>query len=619
MTAATTDSLAPPQGEEESSRPGLGLRAKLFFISLGAIFLALLVAHTYLSNVLERILTDRIESDLFVRAQLVERDAAQASFAETDFAQWDALADDLGKRANARVTIISQAGVVMGDSEVALDQIPKVENHGQRPEIVEALAKGRGVSQRLSATVGVRLLYVAIPFDHAGATAGVVRVAMPLVEVETARAQLDRALLWGSTIAFLVAVIASALSAELASRTARRLTEVARAMAKGDFTTRANASGNDELALLGRALDQLAQSLSRTLEKLRAERDFIGRIVNGMQEGVLLTDQAGKVALVNSALRQMLLLGADTQGKDPGDVVANAEIEGLIHEAGAKGHTSSAEIELSGLKPRRLLVRAVPLLDEPQGVLVLFVDVTEIRRLETLRRDFVANASHELRTPVTAVRSAAETLRGAAASDPEAAAHFMDIIERNAERLQLLVEDLLDLSRIEAREFRLSIEGVDLAAFADQILALFHDRAAKKRIQLQNRIPKDLAATRADRRALEQILTNLVDNALKYSPEGADIVVGAEREAAGIRVFVRDTGPGIEQRHLPRLFERFYRVDTGRSRELGGTGLGLSIVKHLVEALGGMIGVESALGKGTTFAFTLPVWTEEPPPSSDAD
>ncbi len=626
MTSKVYDSVPPAQPEstlvqveEAPLKTGLnlGLRAKLFLISLGAIMFVVAVAHAYLSTSLDRILTDRIEGDLRVRAELASREAGDAPYAPQDFASWDLLADDLGHRAHARVTLIDKTGVVVGDSEVPLDQIPKIENHASRPEVQGALTQGQGAASRLSTTVRVRMLYVAVPFMHGSDIAGVVRVALPLVEVESAEAQLNRALLWGSMLAFVVAAMLSAVSAEFASRTARKLTNVARAMAKGDFTVRAAPAGHDELALLGRALDQLAESLSRTLDKLRAERDFIGRIVNGMQEGVLLTDPRGRVALINGALRQMLLIGANTQGKAPLEVVENEEIAALIHEARDKGHTASAEIELSGLKPRRLLVRAVPLVDEPRGVLAVFVDVTEIRRLETLRRDFVANASHELRTPVTAVRSAAETLRGAAASDPEAALHFMDIIERNAERLQLLVEDLLDLSRIEAREFRLAIEDVDLNAFVDQMLALFRDRAEKKRIRLVNQVSTALAFARADRRALEQILTNLVDNALKYSPEGAEIIVGASREAGVLRVFVRDTGPGIEQRHLPRLFERFYRVDAGRSRELGGTGLGLSIVKHLVEALGGMIGVESAVGKGTTFAFTLPIWKDDPPTSQD--
>jgi two-component system phosphate regulon sensor histidine kinase PhoR len=305
----------------------------------------------------------------------------------------------------------------------------------------------------------------------------------------------------------------------------------------------------------------------------------------------------------------MLLLGADCVGKTPFEVIQNEELKKLVEAAQSTSATQAAELDLSGIKPRRVLVRVVPLAGEPGGLLAVFVDVTDIRRLESMRRDFVANASHELRTPVTAVRSAAETLRFAMESDPDSAAHFLDIIERNAERLQRLVEDLLDLSRIESREFKLTFEDEAVGPLVGQVVGLFRERSEKKRIRLSADVPAELPKVRVDPRAFEQVLTNLVDNALKYSPERASVVVRArEEERKGrkvIRVSVNDTGPGIEERHLPRLFERFYRVDTGRSRELGGTGLGLSIVKHLCEALGGPIEVESAVGKGSTFSFTL--------------
>jgi two-component system phosphate regulon sensor histidine kinase PhoR len=223
-----------------------------------------------------------------------------------------------------------------------------------------------------------------------------------------------------------------------------------------------------------------------------------------------------------------------------------------------------------------------------------------------MRRDFVANVSHELRTPVASIRSAAETLHAAAGRDPEAAARFGEIIERNAERLHRLIEDLLDLSRIESREFQPRLEPLDLEAVADQLLTLFRERAEAKRLRIVRELPAGLPPARADRRALEQVLSNLVDNAVKYCPEGAAITLRAAAAEGKLRVELADTGPGIEAQHLPRLFERFYRVDTGRSRELGGTGLGLSIVKHLVEAMGGAVGVDSTPGRGCTFWFTLP-------------
>jgi two-component system phosphate regulon sensor histidine kinase PhoR len=235
----------------------------------------------------------------------------------------------------------------------------------------------------------------------------------------------------------------------------------------------------------------------------------------------------------------------------------------------------------------------------------VFVDVTDIRRLEALRRDFVANASHELRTPVASARSALETLRVAIDNDPDAVNAFLDILDRNVERLHHLIVDLLDLSRIESREFKLVFEPVMLGTVIKTMLARFDDKAALKETRVFQSVPSDLTAVRADRRAVEQILANLIDNAIQYSPSGAEVRINAAVEESMIRVAVEDTGPGIEPEHLPRLFERFYRVDPGRSRELGGTGLELSIVKHLVEAMGGTIDVENRVEKGSTFSFTL--------------
>jgi two-component system phosphate regulon sensor histidine kinase PhoR len=590
----------------------LGVRTKLFLASLAIIGVSILVAHAYLANTLEHLLTNRIESDLAVRAELVRRDVERSQC--NDFATCDALADDLGASARTRVTIIADDGRVLGDSEVPLERLPAVENHAQRPELVAARTSGHGVASRLSDTVHERMLYFAIPL---GGGRGFARVAVPLVEVDQAKAGLNRALLVGSLLALAVAAVFSFAGAQLGSKSIRHLTDVARAMAKGDFSARAKLSGRDEFSKLGRALDQLAESLSITVRELSTERDLVGRILSGMQEGVLLLDDTGRIALVNPALREMLLLGEGAVGHMPIDVLQNAELAALL-EAQSDG-MRTGEIELSGLKPRRVLVRAVPLADEPGGVLAVFVDVTDIRRLESMRKDFVANASHELRTPITAVRSAAETLRLAFESDPEAAKHFIDIIERNAERLQRLVEDLLDLSRIEARELRLSVEPVELAEFVPRVLELLRERAAKKRITLSANVDPGVPPAKLDRRATEQILTNLVENAIKYSPDGARVVVSAKVQGGAIRVAVSDTGPGIAERHLPRLFERFYRVDTGRSRELGGTGLGLAIVKHLVEAQGGSVGVESVVGKGSTFRMTFPIAAaEEETPASAA-
>jgi two-component system phosphate regulon sensor histidine kinase PhoR len=302
----------------------------------------------------------------------------------------------------------------------------------------------------------------------------------------------------------------------------------------------------------------------------------------------------------------MLLLGTDAVGKLLMETVRHAQLHTMLENARDALDDRPVEIELPGLKPRRVLVQAAPLSGDDEGLLFVFVDVTELRRLESLRRDFVANASHELRTPIAAVRSATETLRNGALSDGIAAARFLDIIERNSVRLQNLVEDMLELSKLESNEFALKREHVELERVVPLVLALFRERAEKKGVRLTADLAASLPEIEGDARALEHVLSNLVDNAVKYCPAGASIVVRATEVDGRVRLVVTDTGPGIAAEHLPRVFERFYRVDAGRSRDLGGTGLGLSIVKHMVEAMRGRVSVESGVGGGSTFTVSLP-------------
>jgi two-component system phosphate regulon sensor histidine kinase PhoR len=584
----------------------LGIRSKLFLVSLGLIVVSVAVATAYLTRALDTDMTERIRQELLVRLRLIERDAAMSTAELDDLARWDDLADDLGRRAQARVTIIRKDGVVLGDSGVDMPTLGTLGNHGRRPEVIEARARGEGSATRFSDTVRRRMMYVAVPFHRDGDVVGFARIARPLTEVDTAIGQVRKTVFFASGLTLLVAIVFSSVAAHRISKTVVVLTETARRMAAGDLAARTRAVGGDEVAELGRALDQLATSLQTALQDLRAERDRMGRVLDGMREGVLLLDRENLVQLANPALREMLLLDRDIVGKTQLEIVRNAELERVLDAAQASGAPASVEIELGDLKPRRLLVHAIGLPDDIGGVLAVFVDVTDLRRLESMRRDFVGNVSHELRTPITAVRSAAETLRMALESGPQASATFVDIIERNAERLHRLVEDLLDLSRIESREFRLNLETVDVRAVADHVVTLLQQNAERKRMRLVIDIPPATAPARAARRALEQVLSNLVDNALKYGLENGSVTLRAASEAKTVRISVEDDGPGVEAKHLPRLFERFYRVDSGRSREVGGTGLGLSIVKHLVDAMGGTVGVESTPGKGSRFSVTLP-------------
>jgi len=594
----------------------LGIRSKLFLISLGLIVLSLGIGYAYLTPVLSRSLTQRISSDLLVRLDLATRLAATAEVDAQAPAGWAQLATTLAAVAHARVTLLDKKGEVLADSEVTPEALRQLENHSDRPEVIAALRSGRGESTRYSHTLGLRMRYAAAPFFSPRLQLhGVVRLALPLSAVDQAMSQLHLSFAIAALLALSVATLMSSIAAHFAARSVRALTTAARQIVSSELGILPPPDGDDEVTALGRDLDILSSRLSQSLRQLVEERDLLNSILSGMREGVLLlapgTSEAPeqRVRLCNPALREMLLLAQDPTGHPlPRHAGGNAELRELIARAEQGAQPVVGEVGIEGLKPRRLLVRIAKLGSPARALLAVFVDVTELRRLESLRRDFVANVSHELRTPVTAMRSAAETIRGAAASDPEAAARFLEIIERNGERLQRMVEDLLDLSRIESHELRLQPTAVALPEFTEHLLELLHDRADQKRIRLQAELAPELPQVRVDRRALEQVLVNLLDNAIKYCPPGSQITLRAEpsQVPGGIRVSVIDNGPGIAAHHLPRLFERFYRVDAGRSRELGGTGLGLAIVKHLVEAMHGEVAVSSELGRGSVFSFTLP-------------
>ncbi|HEY2404847.1 MAG TPA: ATP-binding protein [Polyangiaceae bacterium] len=577
----------------------LGIRAKLFLSSFIVIVISVVVAYAYSSRRLERELTDRIRSELIVRARLVAH-GAESSYALWDDRQrWDEIASELGQRARAEVALLRADGTVLGVSGGA-QALPR--DYADRPEVHDALSDAS--HEGYASSSDGHTLVIAIRFTRADRV-GVARLAIPLTEIDVARAELGDTLTIATVLALLAAIVVSSLAAEFTSRTARALIDVARRMAAGDLSTRSRPTSNDEFGGLGRALDQLARNLSGTLGELRAERDRLGGILASMQEGVLLLDQTGHISVLNPSLREMLLLGADAIGKTVLEVLRHAELKELLDEGRNSQEAVTGEIEIGNIKPRKLLIRAAQLGGDQGGLLAVFVDVTEVRRLESMRREFVANVSHELRTPVTAIRSATETLQNGASSDPDASSAFIGIIDRNAARLQDLVEDLLDLSRIESRGLKLSMEPLELDVVYDHVLSLFGERAEKRGIKLSYALVEPYPRVIADRRALEHVLTNLVDNAVKYCPSGAHVALSALTAQSSIELSVADDGPGIDARHLPRIFERFYRVDAGRSRDLGGTGLGLSIVKHLVEAMGGTVGVESTPGVGTKFRVVL--------------
>lgn len=508
----------------------------------------------------------------------------------------DGVADRLGALSGRRVTLIGPDGRVAGDSRFAAVALPSLENHAARPE-VRAARQGRiGRARRRSASAGSDQLYLAAPL----AGGAVLRIAVPLREVDRAVAEVQRSVLAVGAVALVLAAAFSWGFSRLFTRPLREVSSVARALAAGDLSGRVERCGDDELGELGVVLNTLASELQRRLAQLEAERAEMETLIDGMAEGVLALAADGTVRRVNPAARAIFSLGAGGAGMPPQAVARRPAFLALVQRALGGGPVAATELQHDG---RHLLATAQPL--AAGGAVLVFLDVSELRRLEDARRDFVANASHELKTPLTAIRGYSETLLDEDLPPP-LRRRFTETVRANADRLQRIVDDLLDLSRIESGGWRAEPETIPLLPIVREGWAPFAEAAGEAAVDFGTRLEDDGLAVFADPSALRQILSNLYSNAVRYAGRGGRVEVRARRTASGVAVEVADTGQGIPAVHLPRIFERFYRVDSGRARADGGTGLGLAIVRHLVERHGGRAEVESELGLGTTIRFTLP-------------
>jgi two-component system phosphate regulon sensor histidine kinase PhoR len=573
----------------------------LFFVSLAMILGVGLTSGAYLENTLRAQLETRIGSELLHYAHSA-RDVIEVAPVELSLASIDALADGLGRSIAARVTVVARDGRVLGDSELEVSALQLVENHRSRPEIQQAWRDGSGSARRFSTTIGHQMLYVAVPYRRADEE-GVVRVAMSLEEIDDAVSELRWRLLVAGLLGIAAAVVMSLVASHLMSRTLRRMVTSVRSLAEGGGTRRISVPSDDELGGLAGSINRMSEELERMMANLVAESDRLAAVLEGMGDGVLALDEHGRITHVNRMALTLLDLRDSPVGKKLLESIRAPALHELLSRARA-GERLSTEFELMSDTPRRLLASATSQ-RATGGTVIVIHDVSTLRRLQTIRQDFVANVSHELRTPVSVIRANAETLLGGALEDPDRARDFLEALQRNAERLSVLIADLLDLSRIESREYSIRPESVELSP---SILTAVEDLsriAEAKRLCIEVQVDLHVKVL-ADSKALEQVVFNLLDNAIKYTQEEGEVHIVALQEGDFIRIEFRDNGPGIERKHRTRIFERFYRVDAGRSREMGGTGLGLSIVKHLVEAMNGQVGVERRSPQGSIFWFTLP-------------
>ena len=494
--------------------------------------------------------------------------------------------------ADARVTIIDSSGKVLADSEANPDAM---ENHVTRPEFIAALHGQVGSSTRLSHTIGVELLYVAAPVPG-----GAVRLAYPLAAIREANRHIGRDLLEAALVAALIAMLLAIVATYSISRRLVRITDFAERIAAGDLSARIQEEASDEIAHVAAALDKTARKLEDGFRALENSRQTLEALLNSMQEAVIAVAQDGRVLWANQRMER-LLPGGLRLGAPLVQSLRDPEILTAVQSALGRREVTVANAAkiFSG---RIFNVTAAPM--PGGGAVAVLHDQTEVERVEKTRRDFIANVSHELRTPLTSIQGYSETLL----DNPdlgEGVRDFLEIVRKNAMRMARLTEDLLVLARVESGEQKLNLQPATPRELLEDAVETFKDRAASRGIEL-SLMNTATSAVAVDRDAIHQVLSNLIDNALKYGDGGGKVLVGACEAEDGVQFYVRDFGSGISSEHLPRLFERFYRVDKARSHESGGTGLGLAIAKHVVRAHAGTIYVESELNHGSTFYFTLP-------------
>ena len=502
------------------------------------------------------------------------------------------IAEETAKAAGTRITIIASSGKVLADTEADPD---KMENHARRPEFIAALHGQVGSSSRVSKTIGIELLYVAVPIPG-----GAVRMAYPLSAIREA----DRRIRWdlaeASAVAVLLALLLAFLATQSIGRRLLRITDFAERVAAGDLSARIQESSTDEIAHVASALDKTARKLEDGFRAVENSRQTLETLLNSMQEAVIAVAQDERVLWANQRMERLLPSGVRL-GAPLVQSVRDPEILASINAA-----VSTREITMARaakiFSGRIFDVTAAPM--PGGGAVAVLHDQTDIERVEKTRRDFIANVSHELRTPLTSVQGYAETLLDSR-NLPENLREFVEIIRKNASRMSRLTEDLLVLARVESGEHKLNFQVALPQELLDDAVQTFHEIAASRGIEL-SMMNTATSAVWVDRDAIHQVFANLIDNALKYGDRGGKVLVGACETEEGVQFYVRDFGDGIPSEHLPRLFERFYRVDKARSRESGGTGLGLAIAKHVVRAHSGQIRAESELNHGSTFYFMLP-------------
>ncbi len=572
------------------------------------IVLSLVAVSWYASSSIKEFYIDRTTSELEARAGLFERRIARY-FEGGDERKLDSICNELGSISGTRITVIDPTGVVLCDSK---KDPARMENHGDRPELIEALAGIVGRSIRYSGTLRRDFMYVAVPVKKDGEIVGAVRASLPLAFIdENLRGMYFKIVIGGIVVAIIGGIVSFAVS----RRISRPLEEMKRGVARfanDELSYRLPVRDLEEIGDLAEVMNEMAARLEDRIKTVIRQRNEQEAVFSSMVEGLLAVDTDERIIKVNRAASTFLGVDAEAvSGRTIQEVVRNPALQNFVARALSTVEPVEGDIVLhNGSGERFLQAHGTQLYNpggERRGAVIVLNDVTRLRRLENVRRDFVANVSHELKTPITSIKGFVETLQDGAINVPRDAEHFLNIIAKQADRMNSIIEDLLLISRVEqeVEKEKIRFETGKVRAVLQEAIQVVESKGNNKDIKIELECPDTLLA-RINPALLEQAVINLVDNAIKYSEPGDRVTVSAQQGAEEVLISVADRGCGVEKEHLPRLFERFYRVDKARSRKLGGTGLGLAIVKHIVQAHRGRVTVESTPNEGSTFSIHLP-------------
>jgi two-component system phosphate regulon sensor histidine kinase PhoR len=582
-------------------------RTRIFLTSLLAAAVTLLVATMLVSWSVRGRLEQQIRSGLINEARLAAEAMAHRRTATA--VELDAEADAIGRLVSARVTFLARDGRVVGDSELSLDAIGTVDNHSTRPEVQQAHREGLGIGVRYSSTLHIDMLYVAVVVAAPASDVAVVRLALPLTEVRDQLAQVRRLSFLALGTGLIAALVLSWIASALLSRRLSTIAAVARRYGAGDFAQPSRDYGTDEIGTVARALDDSVREIGRRVTELDADRARMEAILTGMIEGVLVVSEDGHLQLANAAARRMLRLQDPPEGRHYLEIVRHPDVASQIGAALQGKVTEGLELTLPREPDTLFVARGAPVTSAgTRGAVLVLHDITDLRRTDRIRRDFVANVSHELRTPLTAVRGYVEALLDGDV-DEASARRFLETIDRHTLRMERLVRDLLRLARLDAGQEPLERVPCTVESLFTGVTAELSPTIEGRGQAVVHEIGEDAHTIAGDPAKLHDALRNLLENATNYAPERTTIVMAASRQNGRIALTVADSGPGIPEADLPRVFERFYRVDKARSRggrDPGGTGLGLAIVKHLIELHGGTVRAVNRRDGGALFTIELP-------------